>query len=186
MPADDATGPTGRAASIGFFANADDSPRIASGGMRPSRDRPADGPDVAVGAPRGSVVVVVLATLLLAGTAIGFAWTLTPAGRQAPASGPASAPAQRPHEAPLAAELQAPTPAPPPTVEVRAPAQPELAPHHRALAAQALKPAAHHPIRHAGARRRHRAATDLADTYARAIAELDRRQAQAAGGDPPF
>jgi hypothetical protein len=182
MPADDATGPTGRAAPIGFYANADDSPRVVSDSTRPSRDRPAAGPAVAAGAPRGSVVVVVLATLLLAGTAIGFAWTLTPAGRQTPDSGPATAPAQRASEA----ELQAPEPAPPPTVEVPTPAQPELAPHHRALAAQALKPAAHHPIRHAVAPRRHRAATDLADTYARAIAELDRRQAQAAGGDPPF
>ena len=186
MPADDATGPTGRAASIGFYANADDSLRVVSDSAPPPRSRPAAEPRAAAGSPRGSVLIVILATVLLAGTAIGFAWTLTPAGRPPPESGPAVAPAQLPLEAPPAAELQPPAPTPPPATEALATARAApVARHPHALAAQTIEPVAHRPVRHA-ARAPHRAKTDLADTYARAIEELDRRRAQAAGGDPPF
>ena len=187
MPADDAKGPTGRAASIGFYANADDSLRVGSDSAPPPRDRPTAGPDAAARSPRGSVLVVILATVLLAGTAIGFAWTLTPAGRPPPESAPAVAPAQLPPEAAPAAELQAPAPAPIPAIEPPAPAQAAEVPGpHRVAAVQRLKPDADHPVRHAAARRPQRARTDLADAYARAIDELDRRRAQGAGADPPF
>jgi hypothetical protein len=53
------------------------------------------------------------------------------------------------------------------------------------LAAQTIEPVTHHSVRQA-ARPAHRARTDLADTYARAIEELDRRRAQGPGADPPF
>jgi hypothetical protein len=179
MPADDATGPTGQAASIGFYANADDSLRVASETPRRSPDRPAT---TAV-APRGSALVVALATLLLAGTAIGFAWTLTSGSRQASDSAPATAPAQLPPEGPPAAELQ---PAAP-VIEAPAPAPAaHLARPPRVRAARPPKPVAHRPTAHAATRRPHRARTDLADSYARAIDQFDRRHAQAAGGDPPF
>lgn len=197
MPADDATGPTGRAASIGFYANADDSLRVVSDTTRPTQDRPADRPAAAT-APRGSGLIVALATVLLAGTAVGFAWTLTPAGRQTPESGPSTAPAQLPPQSgptaapaqlppqpPPAAELQPPAPAP--AIEAPPPARAaHVARHHRAPSAQPLQAAANHPVRHPAARRRHPATADLAEVYARAIDDLDRRRAQAAGGDPPF
>ncbi len=185
MPADDATGPTGRAASIGFYANADDSPRVAGGIARTPRRRPAERPRAAAVAPHRSGLIVALATVLLAGTAIGFAWTLTPAGRPTPDSGPATAlPVQRPAEAPAAAELQPPAPNPAVSAPEGAPAA-ASARHRRTLtAAQPSKPAAHHPG-HAAAHP-HRSKTDLADAYARAMEDLDQRRAQAAGGDPPF
>ena len=186
MPADDAKGPTGRATPIGFYANADDSLRVLSDSAPPPRSRLAVEPSAAAGSPRGSVLIVILATVLLAGTAIGFVWTLTPAGRPPPERAPAVAPAQLPPEAPPAAELQPPAPAPIPAIEPAAPAQAAEVPRpHRIAAAQAVNPAAQHPVQPA-ARRPHRARTDLADAYARAIVELDQRRAQAAGDDPPF
>jgi hypothetical protein len=195
MPADDATGPSGRAASIGFYANADDSPRVVSDSTRSSPAQPAGGAAPAAVAPHGSGLVVALATVLLAGTAIGFVWALTPAGHETPVRGPSTAPAQRPPEPPPAAEPQPPAPSPAPVIEAPAPARAaHLARQHRALTtARPLKSAVHRrisqaqrPLPAATDRRPHRGTADLADNYARAIADLDRRRGEAARGEPPF
>jgi hypothetical protein len=151
MPADDANGPGGRAARIGFFANADDTVRVAYDNARPAaaqRDWPeeTDWPDEAAetdwpewaeaeagpGLRSGLIVALVLALVAAIAAAVG--WSLTHPRRPAPevavATAPAtvsSPPAATP-PAPVAAEVQA--PAPPAAL----PAEPPAVRHARAAA----------------------------------------------------
>jgi len=212
MPADDATGPGGRADSVGFYAYADDTPRVIPDTRRP----PAHEPGTEPASPRGSGLVVAAAVVLLAGTAIGFAWTVTGPGREVSDSRtlptpPAPAPAPSPAEAaPFAAETTAqPEPPAPATARVEPttpphrarPARPhgaQLTQRHRAPATARPHKAAAHPrasqphavphravVRHAAAPRPGPPIADIGEIYAQSIADIERRNAASGGGEPP-
>src|SRR5258708_9568735 len=131
MPADQADGPGGRAAAMGFHSYADDTLRIVperGGGTRSETGddaaAPRDWPDA--GSPRrGSAIVLAAGLVLIAGMAVAFAWSVTPSGRPAPeARPPAAAPPAPPFQAQAAPPPQ-PQPAPGPlTLTLRAAAPP--------------------------------------------------------------
>ncbi len=108
MPADQADGPGGRAAALGFHSYADDTLRIVPESRSETGDDadPRDWPDA--GSPRrGSAIVVAAGLALIAGLAVAFAWSVTPGRRPAPEARPPAA------AAPPAPRLQAETASPP-------------------------------------------------------------------------
>jgi uncharacterized protein YecT (DUF1311 family) len=96
MPADDADGPVGRAAALGFHSYADDTLRIVPDARSEWGDD-AEPRDAGPGR-RGSIVVAAAGLALIAGIAGAFAWSVTPGTRPAPEARPppvAASPAPR-------------------------------------------------------------------------------------------
>lgn len=140
MPADDADGPGGRAAAIGFHSYADDTlgvvPDVAPG-KRHEAWAEAEPP-----ARRRSGMAIGLGLALVAAAAVAVAWSLTPANRVAPAA-PAAPPVSRPQ-----------TVAPPAIPAVPAPARAIARPHAEPYRAPPASPARARPQSAAPADRR--------------------------------
>jgi hypothetical protein len=160
MSAEERDPPGGQAAALGFYFNADDTlrtgPAAAAQPWEPTwvQAEPDDRRPVEAPAPRrGSRLLIALALLLIAGTAIAVAWSLTPDRRVplAPAVAPQLPPAAPPPDRPAAA-LASPAPAVtetpaarPPSASAKSPPRQHLRPgdrRHAATGAHAGRP--HH------------------------------------------
>jgi uncharacterized protein YecT (DUF1311 family) len=138
MPADEADGPVGRAAALGFHSYADDTLRIVPETWSETGDEanPRDRPDAAPGR-RGSAVVIAAGLALIAGIAVALAWSLTPGRRPAPEARPPAAAARPPAQLQAYAPPQAAPPAPRLQAEA---APPQAAPSGLAMILRAAPP----------------------------------------------
>ncbi len=146
MPADEADGPGGRAASLGFHSYADDTLRIVPDNWSET-EADADPRDWPEPERRGSSILIAAGLLLIAGLAVAFAWGVTSGRRPAPEARPAPqlqtevAPPQQAPPSALAMTLRAAPPAPTSKAPAPGVAAPTAAPAPPAQAADARRTA---------------------------------------------